>query len=70
LWSFATGSPRNVNTKSSGLRRLDSTTLAATELSTMTRSVPAWDDAPEPMPDWDLIGQPDPDVGSDQRMAW
>jgi len=23
---------------------------------------PAWDEAPEPMPDWDLLQQPEPDV--------
>lgn len=31
---------------------------------------PAWGDAPEPMPDWDLLGQPAPDVAFDQRIAW
>jgi hypothetical protein len=33
------------------------------------RGPPAWEDAPEPMPDWDL-GQPEPDVVFDQRIAW
>jgi hypothetical protein len=31
---------------------------------------PAWDDAPEPMPDWELLQQPAPDFAFDQRMAW
>ena len=30
----------------------------------------AWDDAPEPVPDWDLLGQPEPDVEFDQRLSW
>ena len=34
------------------------------------RGPPAWEDAPEPMPDWDLIGQPEPDVEFDQRVSW
>ena len=34
------------------------------------RGPPAWEDAPEPMPDWDLLGQPAPDVEFDQRIAW
>jgi len=34
------------------------------------RGPPAWEDAPEPMPDWDLLGQPAPDVAFDQRIAW
>jgi len=29
----------------------------------------AWDDAPEPIPDWGLVGQPGPDVEFDQRIA-
>jgi len=37
---------------------------------TPARGPPAWDDAPEPMPDWDLLQQPDPDFEFDQRMAW
>ncbi len=32
--------------------------------------LPAWEDAPEPMPDWDLLRQPGPDVAFDQRIAW
>jgi hypothetical protein len=31
---------------------------------------PAWDEAPEPMPDWDLPQQPEPDVEFDQRVSW
>ena len=31
---------------------------------------PAWDDAPEPMPDWDLLAQPAPDFEFDQRVSW
>ena len=34
------------------------------------RGPPAWDDAPEPVPDWDLLGQPEPDVEFDQRVSW
>jgi hypothetical protein len=34
------------------------------------RGPPAWEDAPEPMPDWDLLGQPEPGVALDQRIAW
>ena len=34
------------------------------------RGPPGWDDAPEPLPDWDLLGQPAPDVEFDQRIAW
>jgi hypothetical protein len=34
------------------------------------RGPPAWDDAPEPVPDWDLLGQPQPDVEFDQRVSW
>jgi hypothetical protein len=37
---------------------------------TPARGPPAWDDAPEPMPDWDLLQQPDPDFEFDQRMVW
>jgi hypothetical protein len=33
------------------------------------RGPPAWDDAPEPLPDWDLLKQPEPDVEFDQRIA-
>jgi hypothetical protein len=31
---------------------------------------PAWDDAPELLPDWDLVKQPEPDVEFDQRVNW
>ena len=34
------------------------------------RGPPGWEDAPEPVPDWDLFGQPEPDVEFDQRVAW
>jgi hypothetical protein len=34
------------------------------------RGPPAWEDAPEPMPHWDLLGQPEPGVAFDQRIAW
>ena len=34
------------------------------------RGPPAWDDAPEPLPDCDLLGQPEPDFEFDQRIAW
>ena len=34
------------------------------------RGPPAWDEAPEPMPDWDLLGQPEPDFAFDQRVSW
>jgi len=34
------------------------------------REMLVWEDAPEPMPDWDLLGQPEPDFGFDQRIAW
>jgi len=34
------------------------------------RGPPAWDDAPEPTPDWDLLGESEPDVEFDQRIAW
>ena len=34
------------------------------------RGPPAWEDAPEPMPDWDLLGQHEPDVAFDQRIPW
>jgi hypothetical protein len=37
---------------------------------TPARGPPAWDDAPESMPDWDLLGQPEPEVEFDQRIAW
>jgi hypothetical protein len=37
---------------------------------TPARGPPAWDDAPEPMPDWDLLQQPEPDFEFDQRVAW
>jgi hypothetical protein len=30
---------------------------------------PAWDDAPEPVPDWDLLGQPAPELEYDQRIS-
>ena len=33
------------------------------------RGPPAWQDAPEPMPDWDLLGQPAPDFELDQRIT-
>ena len=45
-------------------------TLAATPLITPALGPPAWDDAPEPMPDWDLLQQPEPDVEFDQRVSW
>lgn len=32
------------------------------------RGPPAWDEAPEPMPDGDLLQQPD--FGFDQRASW
>jgi hypothetical protein len=31
---------------------------------------PAWDDAPQPVPDWDLVAQPDPGFELDQRLSW
>ncbi len=34
------------------------------------RGPPAWDDDLGPVPDWDLLGQPEPDVAFDQRIAW
>ena len=35
------------------------------------REMLVWEDAPEPMPDWDLLGQPEPaDFGFAQRIAW
>jgi hypothetical protein len=34
------------------------------------RGPPAWEDAPEPTPDWDLLGQPEPGIAFDQRIAW
>ena len=34
------------------------------------RAPPAWDDAPEPMPDWDVFAQPAPDFEFDQRIVW
>jgi hypothetical protein len=34
------------------------------------RGPPGWDDAPEPVPDCDLLGQPEPDVEFDQRVSW
>ena len=34
------------------------------------RGPPAWDEAPEPMPDWDLLQQPEFDFEFDQRVAW
>ncbi len=37
---------------------------------TPARGPPAWEDAPQPMPDWDLLGQPEPDFEFDQRVAW
>jgi len=37
---------------------------------TPARGPPAWDDAPEPVPDWDLLKQPESDVEFDQRMTW
>jgi hypothetical protein len=33
------------------------------------RGPPARDEAPEPMPDWDLLGQPEPELEFDQRIA-
>jgi hypothetical protein len=33
------------------------------------RGPPAWDEAPEPMPDWDLLQQPEPDFEFDQRVS-
>ncbi len=32
------------------------------------RGPPAWDEAPEPVPDWDLVAQPEPEF--DQRITW
>jgi hypothetical protein len=37
---------------------------------TPARGPPAWDDAPEPMPEWDLLAQPAPDFEFDQRVSW
>jgi hypothetical protein len=34
------------------------------------RGPPTLEDAPEPMPDCDLRGQPEPDVEFDQRVFW
>jgi len=34
------------------------------------RGPPAWDDAPQPVPDWDLAAQPDPGFEFDQRLSW
>jgi hypothetical protein len=34
------------------------------------RGPPTLEDAPEPMPDCDLRGQPEPDVEFDQRVSW
>jgi hypothetical protein len=34
------------------------------------RGPPAWDDAPEPVPDWDLLKQPESDFEFDQRIVW
>lgn len=34
------------------------------------RGLPAWEDAPEPVPDWDCFGQPEPDFAFDQSVAW
>jgi len=34
------------------------------------RGPPAWDDAPEPVPDCDLLGRPESDVEFDQRVSW
>jgi hypothetical protein len=34
------------------------------------RGPPAWDDAPETVPDGDLLGQPEPDVEFDLRVSW
>jgi hypothetical protein len=34
------------------------------------RGPPAWDDDLGPVPDWGLLGQPEPDVAFDQRIAW
>ena len=34
------------------------------------RRPPAWDDDLGPLPDWDLLGQPEPEVEFDQRIAW
>lgn len=31
---------------------------------------PAWDNAPEPMPQWGRFSQPEPDFEFDQRIAW
>jgi hypothetical protein len=33
------------------------------------RGPPAWDDAPEPVPDWDILGQPLPELEFDQRIS-
>jgi hypothetical protein len=37
---------------------------------TPARGPPAWDDAPQPLPDWDLLGQPEPELEFDQRITW
>jgi hypothetical protein len=34
------------------------------------RGPPAWEDAPEPVPDGDCFGQPEPDCAFDQSLAW
>jgi hypothetical protein len=34
------------------------------------RGPPAWDDAPEPVPDWDPLGQFAAELEFDQRIAW
>jgi hypothetical protein len=34
------------------------------------RRLPGWDDGLRPVPDWDLLGQPEPHVEFDQRIAW
>jgi hypothetical protein len=34
------------------------------------RGPPAWDEAPEPMPDWDLLQQPEPDLPRRHRHRY
>lgn len=43
---------------------------ATAALIAPARGPPAWNDAPEPMSDWDLLGQPEPDFAFDPRIAW
>jgi hypothetical protein len=34
------------------------------------RGPPGWGDAPQPVPDWDLLGQPESDFEFHQRVSW